>query len=440
MNGSAWNFSLANYSTVWAFLVQVGLLLLFLLVGNTLRRKIPILTKCHIPSALLGGVVLLIVKIITNACVEAAGGTFEFVNDNVMQVITYHSLALGFAAISLRTEKAGTKVRRAQVFEFGAIQGGTYMLQAFLGLAITIVLFLFTKPGQNLASKSLEIVSTWTSNIPIVSRIITGIMDFLRPLLDGSKVISYICGIILPLGFGQGPGNALTWDINYTNASDVTYFFGNGSVGLSLASIGFIVASVFGIIYINIQKKRGSLQPRFKSKHTKVTVAEFQGPNDIPDNESVDKFSIQLSFVAIAYALAFGFMCLLGLNDFLNKLAWGFNFLWASLAAIFVKYVVKQLQKKQIIHRDYINNYQMDRVSGFCFDLMIVAGVAAIEISDIKKYIVPIVVLSTVGAFATLIYIRKVAKHCFPGFEHEAFLMSFGTLTGTASNCMILMK
>jgi ESS family glutamate:Na+ symporter len=45
-----------------------------------------------------------------------------------------------------------------------------------------------------------------------------------------------------------------------------------------------------------------------------------------------------------------------------------------------------------------------------------------------------------VGAVITYVYIRKVTKECFKGFEHEMFLMSFGTLTGTASNGMILMK
>ena len=71
---------------------------------------------------------------------------------------------------------------------------------------------------------------------------------------------------------------------------------------------------------------------------------------------------------------------------------------------------------------------------------MIVAGVAAIEINDIKNYILPIVILSIVGTLVTYVYIRMVAKECFKGFEHEFFLMSFGTLTGTASNGMILMK
>ena len=49
-------------------------------------------------------------------------------------------------------------------------------------------------------------------------------------------------------------------------------------------------------------------------------------------------------------------------------------------------------------------------------------------------------ILSLVGTVITYIYIRLVAKECFKGFEHEFFLMSFGTMTGTASNGMILMK
>ena len=161
----------------------------------------------------------------------------------------------------------------------------------------------------------------------------------------------------------------------------------------------------------------------------------------IRDNESIDKFSLQVGFVALAYALSYGFMCLLGsLSNFTNSIAWGFNFLWASLAAMLIKAIVKKLRKKNIMHREYINNYQMDRISGFSFDLMIVAGVSAIEINDIKNYILPIVILSVIGTIITYIYINKVSKECFKGFENEFFLMSFGTLTGTASNGMILMK
>ena len=59
-----WDFTLANYGPVWSFMVQIGLLLIFLLLGNLLRRTIPLFRKYLIPSALLGGGMLLIVDII----------------------------------------------------------------------------------------------------------------------------------------------------------------------------------------------------------------------------------------------------------------------------------------------------------------------------------------------------------------------------------------
>ena len=214
---SSWDFTMENYGAVWAFMVQLGLLLLFLVIGNIIRRTIPLFRKLLIPSALLGGGLLLLVNFI---CKQF---DFILVDNRLMQVITYHCLAIGFAAMTLKTEKSKHKTNKAQVFEFGALQGGTYMLQAFVGLGITIVLFLITRYGD--------------------------------------QIISYICGLILPLAFGQGPGNALSWDINFTN-TPAAMFAGNGSFGLSLASIGFVVASVFGIFYINLHKKRGDLKVR----------------------------------------------------------------------------------------------------------------------------------------------------------------------------------
>ena len=395
MDTSSWDFTLANYGAVWAFMVQLGLLLLFLMLGNTLRRKIPLFRKGLVPSALLGGALLLVVNII---CKQF---DFILVDNRLMQVITYHCLAIGFAAMSLKTEKNSHKTNKAQVFEFGALQGGAYMLQAFVGLGITIVMFLLTR--------------------------------------HGGKVISYVCGLILPLAFGQGPGNALSWDINFTNTASAQ-FAGNGSFGLSLASIGFVVASVFGVLYINVQKKKGGLYVRKGRVEENVDQTNPDG-DEIPDSESVDKFTMQVGFVALAYALSFGFMCLLGvISDFTNSIAWGFNFLWASLAAMLIRFIVKRLRKGKFMNRGYINNYQMDRISGFAFDLMIVAGVAAIEINDIKNYILPIIILSLAGVLITHVYIRLVSRECFKGFEHEFFLMCFGTLTGTASNGVILMK
>ena len=97
---SSWNFSLANYDAVWGFLVQLGLLLMYLMLGNILRRTIPLFRKCLVPSALLGGALMLMADIL----LKQFGVTL--VDNRLMQVITYHCLAIGFAAMSLKTEKS----------------------------------------------------------------------------------------------------------------------------------------------------------------------------------------------------------------------------------------------------------------------------------------------------------------------------------------------
>ena len=390
IQNSSWNFSLQNYDVVWNSIVQISAVLIALFIGNILRNIIPILKKSLIPSALIGGCLLLG----ANYLCKAFG--FELVNQRFMQVLTYHGLGLGFIAMSLKTTKARTKTGSIKVVETGLLAGGTYMLQALIGLLITIILY-------------------------------------------ASSKVFYALGLILPLGFGQGPGNALAWDINYTS-SYPDLFSGNGSVGLSIASFGFIVASVVGVFYINLKRKANEIRKETISNKT-IENEIFIEENEIPSSESVDKFSIQVGFVLIAYIISFGFMCLLAsLSDFTNSLAWGFNFLWGVFAAMLIKSIIKKLNKIGTLKRNYINNYQMDRISGFTFDMMIVAGVAAIEIKDVMQYILPIVLLCVFGTISSYIYIRIIAKHCFKEFEHEVFVMHFATYTGTASNGMIMLK
>ena len=59
-----WNFTLDNYDSVWKILVQLGIVIIFLFLGNWLRNVVPFLRKGLIPSALVGGLLLLIVEII----------------------------------------------------------------------------------------------------------------------------------------------------------------------------------------------------------------------------------------------------------------------------------------------------------------------------------------------------------------------------------------
>lgn len=387
-----WRFDLTQFDTVWKVICQIGLLLIFLLIGNLIRRLIPFLRKGNVPSALIGGLLLLCF----NLAIKETG--YPLIDQRIMQIITYHALAIGFASMSLKIAKKNNKGSIFKAIQNGAITGGTYMLQAVVGMAISLIFF---AAGTNLF---------------------------------------YDAGVLLPLGFGQGPGNALTWDINFTEYG----FDGNGSVGLAIASIGFIVASVVGVIYINIYKHKHQIIIRESIGTRKVE--DFEEDKEIEDSESVDKSSIQIALVLLTYAAGFAVMVLFayisewtGVKLF-NDVAWGFNFIWCVITATLIKGLIRFLYDKKVIKRKYINNYQMDRISGFAFDMMIIAGVAAIDIHVVGQYIWFIIAICVAGTLFTLCYVRFMCHYLFKDFEHEAFLTNFGTLTGTASNGMIFLR
>ena len=92
------------------------------------------------------------------------------------------------------------------------------------------------------------------------------------------------------------------------------------------------------------------------------------------------------------------------------------------------------------MNHTYINDYMMSRLSGFFFDIMIVAGVAAIRWENLEGLLWPLLIICITGAFVTFYYIKFICKKLYPNYEYEAFFSIFGMLTGTASTGMILLR
>ena len=132
-----WDFS------VWGSLLLVAVLLASLLFANFLKRTIPFLRASLIPTSVLGGLILLAISEI----VRAVSGTVLFDTAlfggdgmNTMEIITYHALALGFIATALKTsDKKMSKQRTKEIFNTGVTTVSTYLLQAVLGLGITLI-------------------------------------------------------------------------------------------------------------------------------------------------------------------------------------------------------------------------------------------------------------------------------------------------------------
>ena len=82
----------------------------------------------------------------------------------------------------------------------------------------------------------------------------------------------------------------------------------------------------------------------------------------------------------------------------------------------------------------------MTRVSNLVFDIMVVAGVAAIRLDILMNYWGIMLILGVVGAVITYVYNYAVAKTLFPDYTQEQFLTMYGMLTGTASTGIILLR
>ncbi|MCQ2088280.1 MAG: hypothetical protein MJZ37_09500 [Bacilli bacterium] len=394
----SWNFSIDNYAAVWAAMIQLFILIAFVLVGNILRRVIPFLKKSYIPSSLIGGLLLFIINLI---CKAVSKGSFLLVNPDLMKITTYHALAIGFIAMSLKnTGGSQNKELVKKSTQNGLMTGAVYMLQATFGILTVLIFFAL------------------------------------------GKSIFYDAGVILPLSFGQGPGNALTWDINFSDSAHMSMIGSdglmdtNGSFGLTMASIGFIVSAIVGVIYINYFRVKGQIV-RTSDDNIDEEI-ELVSDNEV--NKRSANLGIQLGVIAICYLMTFGIMCALSFSDFTKSIAWGFNFIFGVISANLVKVVINFLRKKNVIKQEVINNRQVSKISDFAFDLMIIAGVAAIEIENIVNYIGVIIALSIVGTIITYVYVRIMTRRVFKGYEHDMFLVNFGTLTGTASNGMILLR
>ena len=387
---------------VWSYLLLLSLIFISLLVANIIKQYVKPLKKSLIPVSVLGGILLLIAsticKVVTgeylfNLPLFSAGVSRTGIE--TLEILTYHCLAIGFVAMTLRkSNRKNAKGRTSEVFNTGLITVNTYLMQAILGIVITIV------------------------------------AAFLLP-----KLLK-CAGILLAFGFGQGTGQAL----NYGSIYEGYGFVGGKSFGLTVAALGFLSASLGGVFYLNRQRKKGTLTIRDEKSSLNRDKVEDEG--EIPMVESIDKLTVQLALVAVAYALSFLLMKVLGalVGDGMRSTIYGFNFLFGALMGVVVKAVISLFMKKRVIKRDYINNFLLNRIGGFAFDIMIVAGIGAIQLDLIRNYWFVLILMALVGAFSTFYYDHFACFTLFPGYAHEQFLAMFGMLTGTASTGVILLR
>ena len=385
------DYSAAN-TQLWNAIIQFGYIAAVLLIAIFLRQTIKPIRKTMLPVAVLGGFLLLIAK-------EVGIVTLD---EELLSALTYHGIALGFIAMSLRNPVQREDGDESKVgFRSGAVIVSTYMIQGVTGLIITIGLALTVMPNMFRAA-----------------------------------------GLLLPMGFGQGPGQANNIGASYQSLG----FEGGHSFGLSIAAAGYIVACVVGVIILNILRDRGDITVSEERGHIFLRddhIDDGEGTGEV--SESIDKLSVQLAMYLVTYAVTAGITGGIakiseGLAGTVNTLLWGFNFIIGSALAILLRVILEKLRKKGTIKRRYQDNYLLNRLSGAFFDIMIVAGIGCINIEDIRGLVLPFVLLVVAGTIVTWFHLRWVCKAVYGDYYYQGLISMYGMLTGTISSGVLLLR
>ena len=387
------DYSAANTS-LWGVIIQLGLIAAAILAAGLLRSKVPFIRKSMMPVAVLAGFLLLILKHV---------GVISL-NGAILETLVYHGIALGFIAMSLRVPEAGReRAEKLTGVKSGALIVGAYMVQGVSGLVITIFLSLTSMPGLFKAA-----------------------------------------GLLLPMGFGQGPGQANNIGASY----EAMGFRGGHSFGLAIAAAGYLCACIVGVIMVNVLARRRKARSGGEAR-PELTVDYFQDRNEIPVSDSVDKLSVQLALIFVVYLVTYlvtwgltsGIAAISeGLARTLNALLWGFNFIVGAALAILLRFLLGKARKARVMLHQYQNNYLLNRISGFFFDMMIVAGIAAINLEDLSGLWLPFVLLVIAGAVLTWVYLSVVCRRIYGGYYEEGLISMYGMLTGTISSGVLLLR
>lgn len=377
----------------WSVVIDFTLLSLFLGIATYLKRSIGLLQKYIIPTSIIAGFIGLIL----------GPEVLNVVSLDIGRLgnIVYHLMAIGFIALALKDRK---REKNKDVTKTGAFIVSTYLIQGIIGLSVSLILAYTLYP------------------------------DLFPPF-----------GLLLPLGYGQGPGQAYSIGTQWEGLG----FSNGGNIGLTVATLGFLWACIIGILLMNFltRKQQFYRVNRTESKEPKKIYEESE-QGDIPLSGSIDKISIQLFLIGIVYLATY--LTLKGLSvvlvplgvfgETLSQLLWGFHFIIGTIYAILLRIIFDFQKKRGKMINNYPNNYLLQRISGGAFDFMITASISAISVYTLNKYIIPILLVTTLGGFVTVLYTVFMCKKVFKNHVLEYIVALYGMLTGTISTGLALLK
>ncbi len=386
--------------TLWDFPLTMGeavldfaLISALLLAGVMARRYLRFFQRFLIPASLIAGFAGLMLGPELLGAVPFSVGR--------MGAYLYHLLALTFIGIGLQ---GSSETQSSGAVHVGFLFMFSYLVQIFVGLGVAFALIYTVSPA-----------------------------------------LSPAAGMLLPLGFGMGPGIAYSIGQSWESYG----FEGGGSVGLTLAATGFLAAYFMGMVVVNrgIRAGRSTLVTEPPSADADIRAGRFR-TEPLPiagrlhfHGGTVEPLAFHFAMIGgiylLTYAVTAGLaagMLALGAEREIAML-WGFHFIVANLLALAVRRFAGRNGRAVPLDTGLLH-----RITGMLTDYMITVAIMAISLSVAWTYTLPILLMTVIGAPVTYFMIRWAARRAFSDHPFERTVAIFGEMTGTISSGLALLR
>ncbi|MEA3223820.1 MAG: hypothetical protein U9P49_11745 [Thermodesulfobacteriota bacterium] len=373
--------------------IVFGYLAIFLLAGVFLRARLKFFQHFLIPSCLIGGILGLI--LISTDVIHLP--------TSLLETLAYHFFNISFISVGLtytggekKTAGGGKDLVKGPLW-MALIEGVTISTQAIIGGLFVILLGIF----------GLKLFPTF--------------------------------GFLAPLGFTEGPGQALSigkvWEgFGFAHAA---------TIGLTFAAIGFLFAFFVGVPIVNhgIRKGRATQTPRGLSQDFLAGIIPKDQEKEpagklTMHSGNIDTLAFHVALVGLVYILTYALVAGMGriMSPEIAKMLWGFFFFFGMVIALIVRWFMGKIG---IVH--LIDPGLQRRITGWAVDFLIVSTVTAVQMVVVWEYILPISLIAITNGIITTLVVVYFGDRIW-SYNLERTVAIYGTVTGTVSSGLLLLR
>lgn len=371
--------------TPWTLLIDVGIISILLLLGKLMRAKVRFIQRFFVPPSLLAGFMALIFgpEVLGWLPLSSKTGTYAGI-----------LIALVFSALPLTSNRKNAEGRAGETGRMWAFFQSGMLLQWALG----------------------------------------GLMGFL--LFKMIWRINPAFGLALPAGFCGGHGTAAAIGATFSQYGVPEML----SLAMTSATVGIIASIVIGMWLISWAAEH--CETAFLKKYSDLPDELRTGilPNDKRVSMGEASFSaisidsMTFNFAIVAMIALCGYGISQAVAHFWPSIQFPV-FSCAFIAGIFIQMLLKRCKFDKYVSKPIVGH-----ISGAFTDYLVAFGVASIKIEVVAQYILPLVILLTIGLLFTLFYVFFIGKRLNNEFWFEKSILTWGWFTGTMAMGLALLR